>query len=74
MAWPTELQQRKAAAMAAWAEIERLRARSDEIEAMDPMPVNIGDGGLWAAIFELVVVPDVAPTSPRSRSTAPAVS
>ena len=32
-----------------WAEIERLRARSDAIELMEPIPADIGDDGLWAA-------------------------
>lgn len=45
--WPSELQRRQAAAVAAWAEIERLRARSNEIEALDPLPADIRDDGLW---------------------------
>ena len=48
-AWPPELQTRQSAAMAAWAEIERLRARSNAIKAMDPMPADIGHDGLWFA-------------------------
>lgn len=51
--WPPELQQRQAEAMTAWAEIERLRARSDEIELMDPMPDDVTEDGLWeAALLE----------------------
>src|SRR5690606_20743639 len=46
--WPPEMQVRQAAAMTAWAEIERLRARSNEIELMDPLPADIGDDALWA--------------------------
>lgn len=46
--WPAELRQRQAEAMAAWAEIERLRARSDEIELMEPVPADITDDALWA--------------------------
>lgn len=45
---PVELQARQAAAMAAWAEIERLRARSNAIEAMEPLPDGIADDKLWA--------------------------
>ena len=48
VAGPPELQQRQGAAMVAWAEIERLRARSNEIEMVDPLPADIGDDGLWA--------------------------
>lgn len=47
--WPPELQARQQAAMQAWAEIERLRARSNEIEAMDPIPADLTDDALWAA-------------------------
>lgn len=46
--WPPDLQQRQAEAMTAWAEIERLRARSDAIELMDPIPADITDDGLWS--------------------------
>ena len=49
--WPPDLQARHANDMAAWAEIERLRDRSDEIEAMDPLPAStqlVADS-LWAA-------------------------
>mgnify|MGYP000559837204 CR=1 FL=1 len=49
--WPTALQTRQAGALAAWAEIERLRARSNEIEAMDPLPGGneLTNDALWAA-------------------------
>ena len=47
--WPPDLQARQAAAMGAWSEIERLRARSDEIEAMEPIPPDITSDALWAA-------------------------
>lgn len=46
--WPEELQQRQAAAMLAWTEIERLRSRSNQIELMDPIPADIVDDSLWA--------------------------
>lgn len=46
--WPPELQSRQATAMAAWAEIERLRARSNEIEAMNPIPDELTGDALWA--------------------------
>lgn len=45
--WPEELQVRQVAAMEAWSEIERLRARSNEIEAMDPLPVDVTADELW---------------------------
>lgn len=45
--WPDELKQRQAQAMAAWAEIERLRARSNEIEASAPMPSDFTDDKYW---------------------------
>lgn len=51
--WPTELQQRQAEAMVAWAEIERLRTRSDQIEMMEPLPVDVTDDGLWSQALEL---------------------
>lgn len=46
--WPAELQERQLSAMAAWAEIERLRARSNEIEQMDPIPTDMSDDHLWS--------------------------
>lgn len=46
--WPVELQARHVAAMGAWAEIERLRARSNEIEAMEPLPADVAADELWA--------------------------
>lgn len=47
--WPADLQQRQSAAMVAWAEIERLRTRSNEIEAMVPAPSDISDDSLWTS-------------------------
>ncbi|MET3899660.1 hypothetical protein ABIB57_003622 [Devosia sp. UYZn731] len=47
-AWPPQLQQRQGVAMAAWVEIERLRSRSNEIEAMEPLPPDVSDAALWA--------------------------
>lgn len=48
--WPAELQQRQAQAMAEWAEIERLRKRSNEIEAMEAIPADLGYDGLWYSV------------------------
>jgi hypothetical protein len=45
--WPADLQARQAVALAAWAEIERLRQRSNEIEEMEPMPADISSDELW---------------------------
>lgn len=45
--WPPQLQQRQSAIMGAWAEIERLRSRSDKIEAMEPIPTDYTDDDLW---------------------------
>lgn len=47
--WPAPLRQRQQDAMIAWSEIERLRARSDEIEIMEPLPADISADDLWAA-------------------------
>ena len=47
-AWPPELQATLSAAMAQWAQIKAIRARSDAIEAMTPIPTNLGDDALWA--------------------------
>ncbi len=47
--WPEPLQQRQEAAMSAWSEIERLRARSNEIELMEPMPADVSDNELWGS-------------------------
>lgn len=47
--WPEDLRARHAAAILAWAEIERLRARSNVIEALTPMPADLTDDALWAA-------------------------
>ena len=45
--WPADLQARQAVALAAWAEIERLRQLSNEIEEMEPMPADISSDELW---------------------------
>jgi len=37
------------AGLPVWQEIKRLRARSDEIEAMDPIPADFRDDAYWAA-------------------------
>ena len=46
--WPADLQALQATALAEWAEIERLRSRSNEIEAMDPMPSDVASDELWS--------------------------
>jgi hypothetical protein len=45
--WPKKLQERQNSAMAAWTEINRLRERSNEIEAMEPIPADLSDDALW---------------------------
>jgi len=49
--WPPELQDRQSVALAAWQEISRLRARSNEIEAMDPVPDGnyLGSDETWSS-------------------------
>lgn len=47
--WPSDLQERQTAALTAWAEIERLRARSNAIEAMELIPADLVDDALWEA-------------------------
>lgn len=44
--WPPELAARHSDAMNAWAEIERLRDRSNEIENMSPIP-DLSDDEVW---------------------------
>ena len=46
--WPAELQAVNNQAQAAWAAIKGIRVRSDEIEAMDPIPADFRDDGWWA--------------------------
>jgi len=41
-AWPAELRQRHLDALSAWAEIGRLRARSNAIEAIAVLPEDVG--------------------------------
>lgn len=45
--WPENLQQTLSAAMSKWAEIKRLRTRSDEIEQMDPIPADFRNDSYW---------------------------
>lgn len=45
--WPVELQERHAYALSAWAEIERLRSRSNTIEGMSPIPADISNDEHW---------------------------
>ena len=45
--WPTELQAVNNQAQAAWAAIKAIRVRSDEIEAMSPIPADFRDDGWW---------------------------
>ncbi|KFC62788.1 hypothetical protein FF80_03355 [Devosia sp. LC5] len=45
--WPVDLQQQQAEASAAWAIIVQLRARSDAIEAMNPIPLDFRDDAYW---------------------------
>lgn len=47
--WPAELQQVLGAAMAQWAQIKAIRARSNEIEAMNPIPADMRDDSYWSA-------------------------
>ena len=46
--WPPDLQDRQLAAMSAWAEIKRLRARSNEIEQLDPLPADVTSDTVWS--------------------------
>ncbi|UYN98348.1 MAG: hypothetical protein KIT02_10255 [Devosia sp.] len=48
--WPEALQARQSAALVAWAEIERLRAKSNAIEAMDPLPADVAVDELWEGV------------------------
>lgn len=45
--WPEDLQQVNAAMMDKWAIIKAIRIRSDEIEAMDPIPTDFRDDSYW---------------------------
>jgi hypothetical protein len=46
--WPTELQQMNTSLMAQWAEIKHLRSRSNEIEKLDPIPLDYTDDKYWS--------------------------
>ena len=46
--WPVDLQQRQQTAMEAWAEIERLRARSNAIEQQEIIPSDLSDDAHWS--------------------------
>lgn len=46
--WPPELQQVNAAILAKWAAIKAIRTKSDEIEAMSPIPADFRDDKFWA--------------------------
>lgn len=45
--WPPELQAVNDAAQTAWAAIKAIRARSDEIEAMEPIPADFRNDAYW---------------------------
>lgn len=45
--WPAELQAVNADMQAKWATIKALRVRSDEIEAMSPIPADFRDDAYW---------------------------
>ncbi|MEO1108255.1 MAG: hypothetical protein AAFX90_10065 [Pseudomonadota bacterium] len=46
--WTADEADQVAAGDAIWAQVEHIRAKSDEIEAMDPIPADITDDKLWA--------------------------
>lgn len=45
--WPTDMQATLAVMMDRWAAIKAIRAKSDEIEAMSPIPADIADDRYW---------------------------
>lgn len=47
-AWPADMQKLAQEGLAAWAQIKAIRARSDEIEAMDPIPLDFDADEWWA--------------------------
>lgn len=47
--WPEPLQQVNADMQAKWEAIKAIRIRSDEIEAMDPIPADFRDDKHWPA-------------------------
>lgn len=46
--WPGPLQATNAAIMGAWGAIKAIRAKSDAIEAMDPIPADFTADAHWA--------------------------
>lgn len=46
--WPSQLQAINTAAMAKWTQIKALRAKSDEIEGMSPIPADYKNDEYWA--------------------------
>ena len=47
--WPEELRALNAALRLKWDAIKAIRARSDEIEAMQPIPEDFREDGYWTA-------------------------
>lgn len=45
--WPEDLQQVNAAMMDKWTIIKAIRSRSDEIEAMNPIPADFCEDSYW---------------------------
>lgn len=45
--WTAEEQAAVDAGDAIWAQVQAIRAKSDEIEAMDPIPADVTDSALW---------------------------
>lgn len=45
--WTAEEQAAVDAGDAVWAQVQAIRAKSDEIEAMNPIPFNLADDSLW---------------------------
>lgn len=45
--WPAEMQQINAATLGKWTAIKAIRTRSDEIEAMAPIPADFRDDSYW---------------------------
>jgi hypothetical protein len=45
--WPAPLQAVNAEMQAKWAAIKAIRVRSDEIEAMNPIPADFRDDSYW---------------------------
>lgn len=45
--WPEAEQRRATTALAQWSEIEKIRAKSDELEAMEPIPPDYRNDKYW---------------------------